>query len=474
MLKERHKIFVSLLLATDTAVVAGSQWLTWMLASRSESSTSALLPTLKHAAPLILHLPLLVVCMVAVGLYRPRRDRSFFSEFIDILKAMCFGWGVFMIALQIWHVSVFRGEDSSYYLAIYPCFMIAALTIHRFVFRVIIRHIRQRGWNQRHFAIIGTGRLGQNTHRTFSRNSWTGMNCAYFISHHDTTTCKKCLSRPVIGGLDNMTGTLDKHLVDGVIIAIPQSRSHLLPNILQRLGKYAGEVRIVPDISPKYMPINLGVSELDGMPLLSLRQSPLNGFGGFFKRILDIVIASIAILFFAVPMIGIVAAICFESRGGAIFKQTRVSLGGKQFKIYKFRTMQNGIPTTKDNADENGWTTRDDTRITAVGRWLRRTSLDELPQLINVIRGDMSLVGPRPEQLDLLDRFRDNWRGYTLRQNIKAGMTGWAQVNGLRGDTSLRKRVQYDLYYIRNWSFAFDLRILILTLFRGFVHPNAH
>ncbi|CAN0572453.1 unnamed protein product, partial [Laminaria digitata] len=151
--------------------------------------------------------------------------------------------------------------------------------------------------------------------------------------------------------------------------------------------------------------------------------------------------------------------------------QRRVSLGGDTFWIWKFRTMlQVGDESKLEDAQ---WTSRDDPRITRIGRWLRRTSLDELPQLFNVLRGDMALVGPRPERPELIDRFREDWRGYMLRQQVKAGMTGWAQVNGLRGDSSLRKRLQYDLFYIRNWSIWFDLRILLLTMIRGFVHPNA-
>ena len=155
-----------------------------------------------------------------------------------------------------------------------------------------------------------------------------------------------------------------------------------------------------------------------------------------------------------------------------LFKQRRVSLGGDVFWIYKFRTMIDD-PSVSGAEQETAWTTRDDARIHRLGRWLRKTSLDELPQLINVLKGDMALVGPRPERPELIDRFREDWRGYMIRQHVKAGMTGWAQVNGLRGDTSLKKRLQYDLFYIRNWSIWFDVRILFITVFRGFVHRNA-
>jgi exopolysaccharide biosynthesis polyprenyl glycosylphosphotransferase len=214
------------------------------------------------------------------------------------------------------------------------------------------------------------------------------------------------------------------------------------------------------------------------MPVLSVRESPLNGWGGVLKRGIDIAGALAALLVFALPMFVIGLLIRLSGSGPVIFRQERMSLNGQRFKIFKFRTMVHvdaEVQTLRDaGKGTDTWTRSGDPRITRIGRFLRRTSLDELPQLLNVILGEMSLVGPRPERPELIRRFREDWRGYMLRQNVKAGMTGWAQVNGLRGDTSLRKRLQYDLFYVRNWSLMFDLRILWMTLFRGFAHPNAN
>jgi len=212
------------------------------------------------------------------------------------------------------------------------------------------------------------------------------------------------------------------------------------------------------------------MSELDGMPILSLRESPLTGLAGAVKRLFDIVGAAACLIVFGPLMLVVGFAVAWTSPGPVLFRQRRVSLGGEEFQILKFRTMD----VRGGEGEPVSWTTRDDPRVTPLGRWLRRTSLDELPQLFNVLGGDMSLVGPRPERPELIARFRDDWRGYMLRQHVKAGITGWAQVNGLRGDTSLRKRLQLDLFYIRNWSLGFDVKILWLTLFRGFVHRNAH
>jgi exopolysaccharide biosynthesis polyprenyl glycosylphosphotransferase len=245
----------------------------------------------------------------------------------------------------------------------------------------------------------------------------------------------------------------------------------VLPSLLQRLDRFAVDVRNIPDVSPRYLPQSMALGELDGMPILSYRESPIRGLGGFAKRALDIVGAFAGLIIFGLPMLVIALLVRLSGPGPVIFRQRRVSLGRDIFEVYKFRTMLH--VEDEDGADVN-WTSREDPRITRVGRWLRRTSLDELPQLFNVLRGEMSLVGPRPERPELVERFREDWRGYMIRQSVKAGMTGWAQVNGLRGDTSLKKRIQHDRFYIYHWSIGFDLKILWLTVFRGFVHRNAH
>ena len=479
MLKERHQVFVSLLVISDSLVVAGSEF-----GSLALSRALGYLPadawlTRSTVLALAVGFPFILICMAMVGLYRPRRDRPFFSEFIDILKAAFFGWGMFVIATQMLKSTSVSESEPAVLFLIHLLLLVTLLTIHRRIFRAVLHALRMRGWNQRHFAIIGTGRLGQIAFHTFLRNSWTGINAAYFISHHDTTRRTDCLGRPVHGGLDRLEEIIEEHRVDGVVIALPQSRSYLLPKIMMRLGSFTVDVRIIPDISPRYMPINLSVHELDGMPILTMRQSPMLGYAAIYKRAVDIIVASLALIIFGLPMTIIAILIKLDSRGPIIFRQARVSVGGKPFKIFKFRTMYHGASESNSgpNPEASGksaWTKRNDSRITSLGRILRKSSLDELPQLFNVLKGDMSLVGPRPERLDLIDDFRRDWRGYMLRQNIKPGMTGWAQINGLRGDTSLRKRLQYDLYYIRNWSLSFDLRILLLTLFRGFRDPNAH
>jgi Undecaprenyl-phosphate glucose phosphotransferase len=427
--------------------------------------------------------PLGLVAMWGMGLYRPRRDRGLAAEAAQLLKVSvgtCISvivvlWlrngtetGADTDRVQMWGVMVDGARLELIALAMsLPVMLVAA----RATFRIGLRAIRRRGWNLRHVAVIGTGRLGRIACRTFDRNGWTGIHVAYFISHHEQSSIKSCVDRPVHGGLKDLEEILDRYKPDAIYLALPTTRSGLTPSLLQRLERFAVDVRIIPDVPTKYVPQSMGVHELDGMPILSVRECPSeHGLGGFCKRSLDLAGALVGLAIFSPLMLLIAVAIRLTSPGPVIFKQRRVSLGGEQFEIYKFRTMIH----MDDEQPAAAWTSRHDSRITALGSWLRRTSLDELPQLFNVLMGEMSLVGPRPERPELITKFREDWRGYMLRQHVKAGMTGWAQVNGLRGDTSLKKRLQLDLFYVRHWSLGFDLKILWLTLFRGFTHPNAH
>ncbi len=485
MLKQRHQLFVALLVLVDAIVVIAASMAAWGV--RGEVLPKN--PITRWDDParqalILFTVPVVLFCMRWFGLYRPRRDRSLLNEAAQIFKACATALLGVLAALYLFDVRILRAPSATVLLwgyeldagrvqllalaAILPTAMIA----HRLFFRVVLRVMRRRGWNQRHVAIIGCGRLAQIVARTFARNSWTGLQVAYFISHQDQTKRTVCLDRPVVGGLNDIERILNERKPDAVYVALPSMRSNLLTSVLSRLEKFPLDVRVVPDVTPRHLPQNMVVSELDGMPILSYRECPTRGVGGVWKRMLDLAGAAGAILIFSPIMLLSALLVRLSGPGPIIFKQRRVSLGGEVFNIYKFRTMYH--VEDEESGRPARWTERDDPRVTPIGRFLRSTSLDELPQLFNVLMGEMSLVGPRPERPELIERFREDWRGYMLRQHVKAGMTGWAQVNGHRGHSSLRKRLQYDLFYIRNWSILFDLKILWLTVFRGFVHRNAH
>jgi Undecaprenyl-phosphate glucose phosphotransferase len=492
VLKRQHQLFTALLVVTDALVIAAATLVAflvalWMIPGswRPQQWESWL------KEPLLFYtVPLGIVALWYCGMYRPRRDRSLYNEALMTVRAAVAVVLTLLPALYLFtnvlssprpgsvHVLRMSLDFVRLQMLLLVASLAVLLTVHRLSFRTLVRWLRRRGFNQRHVAVIGVGRLGQVVTRTLERNSWTGIRVAYFLSHQDSTRRGECLGRPVRGGLDALEEALEAHPVDAVYVALPVARSNLLGEVLSRLERFSTDVRVVPDLNPRYLPQNMAVSELDGMPILSYRECPTQGVGGVVKRGLDIAGSLAALALFSPIMLLAALFVRLSGPGPVIFTQKRVSLGGQEFEIYKFRTMHHvedeALAAAVAMRTSNGWTERDDPRITPIGRLLRRTSLDELPQLFNVVRGDMSLVGPRPERPELIVRFREDWRGYMLRQHVKAGITGWAQVNGLRGQTSLRKRLQYDLFYIRHWSVTFDIKILLMTVFRGFVHKNAH
>lgn len=486
MLREQHNVFRGILMGTDAIVVAIAlvaayvlRWHVLVDLGLLDLSGADLPAWSTHAIPVVVAIGGMILAMMWAGLYKPRRDQRFFGEAWSIFKAIVAGTLMTYAFVEFFERALYGGQDfSRWQFVIFAALSLVFLLSWRFSFRTLLRWIRKHGWNLRHVAIIGTGRLGQQTCRRLQVNTWTGIKPAYFVSHHARTARTECQGLPVLGGLADLERTLVDTPVSGVFLAMPQRYASEIAKVLSRLESHAVDVRLIPDVNPRHSPFSMTVSELDGMPVLTVRETPLNGWGRIAKRALDIIGALAAIMVFAIPMIMIAAFIRLSGPGPVFFRQQRTSFGGRTFTIYKFRTMRQSDDDIEHRASfdkgSDGWTQREDPRITPIGRFLRRASLDELPQLFNVLRGHMSLVGPRPEMSDLIDRHQGAWRQYMFRQHVKAGMTGWAQVNGLRGNTSLRKRLQYDLFYIRHWSIGFDLRILWLTLFRGFVHQNAH
>lgn len=518
MLKQQHQLFAFLLVCADAfvmGVAALAAWLGRELFLKYTATNPGHLPSFiqpganyRHWWPtsweqyikeplVVFIIPLGLMSLWCFKLYRPRRDRSLVAEARQLALASLVAVASLVVVLwAIGNDAITSGPMGSaiptlpyipgdfvppvvfgrtvdvgrVQLLMLAAILPVALIAHRASFRIGLRILRRHGWNQRHVAIIGVGRIGRIVHQTLARNSWTGIQVAYFISHQDENTRTECNGRPVLGGLRDLEHTLERCPVDAVYLALPNRCAAQLSRIQQRLERFPIDVRIVPDVNPRYLPQSMVLHELDGMPILSYRESPMNGIPGVIKRGMDIVGALIGIILFSPVMIAAAIAVRLSGPGPIIFRQPRVSIGGQRFEIYKFRTMHQ----VNAEREPTSWTLRDDPRVTRVGRFLRKTSIDELPQLFNVLIGDMSLVGPRPEMASLIARHREDWRGYMLRQHVKAGMTGWAQINGLRGNTSLRRRLRYDLYYIRNWSLWFDLKILLLTPWRGFVHRNAH
>ncbi|HUO06812.1 MAG TPA: undecaprenyl-phosphate glucose phosphotransferase [Phycisphaerae bacterium] len=411
-----------------------------------------------------------LVVLAGSGLYKPRRDKSFLIELGQIIKASIIIWVLLIVFIYYTSNTPFtRGM-----LALVLPFTMAGLILERGAYRSVLRKIRRRGWNLRHALIVGTGRLAQSTLLRLRHNSWTGIRVAGFIDTFSPNTpapdenTHPIRGVPIVGTTATLIETIDRMKVDCVFLALPTQQNELLRKLTSDLEETSVDIRIIPDLFLSRFPTNVAVDELDGLPILSLRENPLAGWPSIYKRAFDIFGALFGLALFSLPMLAIAIAIKLHDRGPIFYKQCRISYGRRSFNMLKFRTMiLNSEPDGPIFADKN------DPRCTPLGKHLRAFSLDELPQLFNVLLGDMSLVGPRPERPEMLDKIKHQVPGFPLRLKVRAGITGWAQINGFRGQTSFRKRLQYDLYYLNNWSPLFDLRIVLATLVRGFKHPNA-
>lgn len=341
----------------------------------------------------------------------------------------------------------------------------SGLLVSRRLFGLFFRWRRRLGSSSAKALIVGTGRLARTVERSLRSNNWVALEPIGFVDD----PISSCHRSPTVGGIDDLPELIERHQVSYVFVALPLDRYADTKRIFKQLSNSLVEVRIVPDI-PSLASLSVQVTELEGIPMLKLRASP-HGFGDIvLKRAMDVVLASVGLIVLS-PLFALIALLIkWNDRGPVFYFQERMGLNGHRFRMVKFRSMKVDAETTSGPV----WASATDERRTRLGTFLRATSIDELPQLWNVVVGDMSLVGPRPERPYFIENFRSSIPQYMLRHAVKAGITGWAQVNGWRGNTSLRKRVQYDLYYIANWSIWLDFRILVLTVFRVLFDKNAY
>ena len=322
---------------------------------------------------------------------------------------------------------------------------------------IAVGRLRAGGYNQSHALIVGTGRLARRTARSFRLSSWMGIQTVAYVE--DDPGKVQC-DRPVVGPIADLPQLIEQLHIEHVFIALPMNRYADARRVFDALSQTVVDVRLVADV-PALSALTLTASTVQGMTFLGLRESPYHGLNVVVKRAMDIILAAIALLILA-PVLAVVALLIRRNSPGPIFyRQERCSLNGTGFQMLKFRSMGTDAELAGPKM-----TAENDPRVTRLGRFLRATNLDELPQLWNVVRGDMSLVGPRPERPVFVRKFSKTIPNYMARHAVKCGITGWAQVNGWRGNSSLRKRIQYDLYYITHWNPMFDLRILFLTVWR--------
>jgi Undecaprenyl-phosphate glucose phosphotransferase len=343
------------------------------------------------------------------------------------------------------------------------------LSIERILFRELLRFIRKRGYNLRHALIVGTGSLGQDVTDRVHGHPELGIKIRGFLSEDNSQIGNELKGFKVLDTFENIRSVVMNQKIDMVLITLPLSAHEKLKDILNDIGDEMVSIMLIPDLL-ELATLRGGIGEFEGMPVISLRDTPLYGWNIVVKRVTDFVL-SITILLAVSPLMLVISFLVkVTSRGPVFYSQERMGLDGKIFSMLKFRTME--IQAEKETGPV--WAAKNDSRRTSIGTFLRKTSMDELPQFFNVLKGDMSIVGPRPEREFFIQQFRDKVPKYMLRHKMKAGITGWAQISGWRGNTSLEKRIECDLYYIENWSLRLDLAIMWLTIWRGLVNKHAY
>jgi len=466
MVKRYSRMMLYLFKAGDLLVAAAAWCAAYgmrIAASRLELTPFPPPPFSDFVPAMVLSMVLALLLFSRFDLYEPQRTKSLLRELADVLRAILLAWALtFVVATFSRREMPSRAMMGSVLIA-----WSALGVLHRIAARMTLRGFRRRGWNTRSAAIVGAGRVAQKLFHALRHSTWTGIQPTYFID--DSRRDRPLRGLPVHGPIDRIEEILAQAPADIVFVALPVDAHDRVEQVLNRLAATNVDVRVVPDLLSFHF-LRHDVSELNGLPVIALTSSPQHGWNSLLKRAFDLLVAAAGLALLALPMLLIALAVRLGDGRAVFYRQVRTSLGGREFRILKFRTM---VPDAEADTGPV-WTAPDDPRVTPVGRFLRRTSLDELPQLFNVLLGQMSLVGPRPERPELIERFRRQVPRYMLRQQVKAGLTGWAQVHGLRGQTSLRKRVQYDLYYISNWTFGLDLRILLMTPFRSLFHRNAY
>jgi Undecaprenyl-phosphate glucose phosphotransferase len=329
--------------------------------------------------------------------------------------------------------------------------------------------MRQRGYEVRRILVAGTGELARDLCRRMKERGEFGLEVVGVLSDRKEEVGRRLEGVPILGELEEVQEAIRRSRADQLFIALPLDASDRLKRVLESLGEEMIDIKVVPDFL-RYMRLNAGIEDFDGLPVIRLSEGPLYGWNRLVKRGADIVLSGLALLLLSPLMLLIALLVKVTSEGPVFYRQERMGLDGVSFQMIKFRSMREGA----EEGTGAIWARPEDPRRTWIGGILRKTSLDELPQLFNVLKGEMSLVGPRPERPVFVEEFKRSIPGYMLRHKVKAGITGWAQVNGWRGQTSLEKRIECDLYYLEHWSLWFDMKILFLTLWKGLIHKHAY
>jgi Undecaprenyl-phosphate glucose phosphotransferase len=411
------------------------------------------------------------------GAYRLGRVRSRVDDMFTVLvgSTIAVVLGVAgTLYYQTYYVPQALKEQGAYEISQLVWALFLALSVaFTYAPRAIVRAVRQRRWRNgvglKRILIAGTSDVARHVVDKLLQHGELGYRLIGFVDDRAGGDHLGYRGLPLLGTLSEVDGIFHRERVDQLYVALPLDQHVKMLDLIEVANRECIDVKVVPDLL-QVIALRARLEDLDGVPIININDVPLQGLNSAVKRVIDLAIAAVALVVLSLPFAIIAALVRASSPGPVFYQQERMGLDGRAFSVYKFRSML--VNAERDTGPV--WTRKDDPRRTPLGRLLRRFSLDELPQLWNVVRGDMSLVGPRPERPFFVEQFKQHVPQYMLRHKVKSGMTGWAQVNGWRGDTSIEKRIEYDLYYIEHWSVRLDFKILWLTVVRGFFHRHAY
>lgn len=472
MIKNNQQHFNRLHVVFDAIVVVLSYAFAWWLkfASGIVDREIGVLSFEFYMKALILIVPLYLFLYYAFNLYAPKRVQGRRLELSNIIMANTIG--ILIVFAGFFLVLSYSEDAKNFSRSMFVYFYVINIVfeeIERLFIRAFLRSIRRRGYNQKHILLVGYSKAAEQYIDRIKQNPQWGYDVQGIL---DDNIARGTIYKgvKVIGSIGNLEYILPQNKLDEIAITLGLEEYYKLSKIVAECEKSGVHTKFIPDYG-NIIPTRPYTEDLLGLPVINIRYVPLsNTFNALIKRLTDIIGAVVCIIVFSPLMLASAILVKTTSQGSLIFKQERVGLHNKPFKMYKFRTMY--VQTEEE--EKKGWTQKNDPRVTRVGAILRKTSLDEFPQLFNVLKGDMSLVGPRPERPQYVEKFREEIPRYMIKHQVRPGMTGWAQVKGYRGDTSIQKRIECDLYYIENWTLGLDFKILFLTVFKGFINKNAY
>ena len=452
----------------DGLLVAGSYMLAYYIKFESfigDRNPAGHLPMEVYFSALYFLVPVYLFLYYLVNLYTSRRALRLWNEFVDIVQANVIGALGFVVVLFM----LKQNDFSRSMIAIFFALNVFLTTFAHGMLRRFLRFIRKKGYNVKHILLVGYSRAAEGYISRIKDNPQWGYEIAGVLDDM-VPIGASYQGVSVVGKIDELVNYLENSNYDEITITLSLDYYDRLEELVALCEKSGVHTKFIPDYSSLF-PSSPYTEDVQGLPVINIRYVPLtNSMNRLAKRTVDIIGSLLAIIIFSPAMIAAAIAVKTTSEGPVIFKQERVGLGGKPFMMYKFRTMY----IQKEDEEKKGWTTKGDPRVTKVGGFLRKTSIDEMPQFINIFVGQMSLVGPRPERPQFVEKFKEQIPRYMVKHQVRPGLTGWAQINGYRGDTSIRKRIDYDIYYIENWTMAFDFKILLGTVRHGFVNKNAY